>query len=123
MTGSIIVVFTKSKVKWLNFLKRFGHVYLYVQYKEQWIRIDGNFDRTNLSIFSNSFVMKDILKKKNVTITYVRNKRKPYLPMLNGCVSFAKSVIGIYKPFIITPYQLFKYLTKVNKCNKDYTIH
>jgi len=32
--------------------------------------------------------------------------------MLNTCVGHIKQAIGIRNPFILTPYQLYKYLTR-----------
>ena len=39
----------------------------------------------------------------------IRESRRGLL-MLNTCVGYTKQVLGINNPFILTPYQLYRYL-------------
>lgn len=50
----------------------------------------------------------------DILIKSQRHNARRGLFMLNTCVGHTKQALGINKPFIWTPYQLFKYLRKQN---------
>ena len=54
-------------------------------------------------------------------IIQVKSKRKPrakwwwWIPTPDTCVTITKQILGIQKPFIWTPYQLYKHILKEHK--------
>jgi len=114
MIGAIVLIFRESEIPFFKFLKEFGHVICYIQYDDKWIIFNPNYSRTDLSIIAYNDLMCTLSNEKHYIITSIKNNRKPFIPMFSTCVGFAKSIIGIYKPFIFTPKQLYKYLKRNN---------
>ena len=99
-----------------HFKKNFSHVVICKR-----AEISGNIIFFNCC--SDNFDVKEISKidffnfitKKEVTTVVSEVKTGPIKAKgLITCVSTAKHFLGIDKPFIITPYQLYKYLEKQN---------
>jgi hypothetical protein len=53
----------------------------------------------------------DAIENDIIVKVTIRDHR-PRLFMLNTCVGAVKQIVGINKPFIWTPYQLYRYLEK-----------
>ena len=86
------------------------HCYVVIPHDGQWLALGKSTEGIELMIVDNitDVVQNDILIKSKVT----RPKRGLF--MLNTCVGYTKQVLGISKPFIWTPYQLYRYLEKQN---------
>jgi hypothetical protein len=50
----------------------------------------------------------DIIGPTDITVGYMQKEASNSLFMLNTCVGHTKKMLGIDKPFVWTPYQLFK---------------
>lgn len=101
----------------LNRLKKnYSHVVLYKQSRIEWNLIEINPASDNLIIREiNKNDILNIMLKKEVSSLVVKARVAPIKAKgLITCVSIAKSILGIDKASIITPYQLFKYLEKTN---------
>jgi hypothetical protein len=48
--------------------------------------------------------------ENDIIVKAVIRKPRRWLFMLNTCVGYTKQVLGINNPFILTPYQLYRYL-------------
>lgn len=51
----------------------------------------------------------DVIENDIIVKAVIREPRR-WLFMLNTCVGYTKQVLGINNPFILTPYQLYRYL-------------
>ena len=98
---------------WSRFLHpQIKHCYVVVpSYDGAWIGYSKGADGLDVMVSDNvhDIAGDDLLVRSNA----VRGKRGLF--MLNTCVGHTKQVLGISKPFIWTPYQLYKYLRKQNE--------
>jgi hypothetical protein len=78
---------------------------------ENMILIQIGADRVRFIKINMNIIQK--LMRNNWVFVYCRDKqnKNTQFNFLN-CVGFAKRVIGIKNPFILTPYALYKYLIK-----------
>jgi hypothetical protein len=60
----------------------------------------------------------DIIGSDFCIIGYNGKPKKTGLFMLNTCVGHCKQILGITNPFILTPYQLMKYVRRSNEKTK-----
>jgi len=83
-------------------------------HRGEWLAFGKSTDGIELMLVENIYdvVENDILVKSRV------RKPKRGLFMLNTCVGYTKQILGINKPFIWTPYQLYRYLEKQNEITK-----
>jgi len=86
------------------------HCLVLFQVGEQWF--GANKSREGFEILPVENVS-DIVKE-SIVIKSRLVKGKRSLLMLNTCVGYTKAFLGIGNPFILTPYQLYKYLRKRN---------
>ena len=84
------------------------HCYVVIPNDGEWFAVGKSTQGIEFMIVDNitDVVENDILIKSQV------NRPKRGLFMLNTCVWYTKQVLGINKPFIWTPYQLYRYLEK-----------
>jgi hypothetical protein len=110
-----LVFFKRSEHKVFSPLGEFGHVFILVKDNRCiWVGIDPCYDGLSISTLSNEEVAElKILYNYIELKNYSAHKFQLYVPMLRSCVSLVKSVLGIRGPFIWTPKQLYKYLSKV----------
>lgn len=109
-SGNYYVVFTPSRDHWwCRFLHpAYQHCYLLKAEAGQWIvygKTTDGLDLLTLEDFSAA--------EGNVIVVKARvedNHRSLF--MLNTCVGHIKQALGIRNPFIFTPYQLHKHLTR-----------
>lgn len=126
--GEFFIGFCHSKLPFFRrFLKKgFGHVVLGA-YCNQCLFLFEK--RTYLSVMEAHHV-KDEEEAINILLTISNlhvlavvkpdwNKKRlipsGWLPHAGTCLSFIKLMLGIRLSWILTPYQLFKYLQKTNK--------
>jgi len=90
------------------------HCYAVMPHRGEWYAFSRSTNGIELMLVENIYdvVDNDILVKSKV--------RKPTrgLFMLNTCVGYTKQILGINKPFIWTPYQLYRYLERQNEETK-----
>ncbi|MBR5130408.1 MAG: hypothetical protein IKV03_04205 [Alphaproteobacteria bacterium] len=100
---------------WMHFLKKnFYHCFIILGNGYEWILID------TLSHFTDIIVLKNVDIKKALTNQgYQLIRTTPVIPNVSRavlmpftCVETVKRFLGIKKRFILTPYQLFKFLSK-----------
>ena len=115
MYSKIYVAFTKDDNHWWSrflhkdiqhclILKPLGYTYYLVSQKTT--------DKFDLFTVSDK---NDILDKPYRLVCCIQKKSPRGLFMLNTCVGHTKQALGINKPFIFTPYQLYKYLRSQNE--------
>ena len=109
-SGNVYAVFTAARDHWRSPLLHPLYQYCYLLKADagRWIvycKTSEGLDLMTLDEFSASEGNVIVAKAK------VRDNRRS-LFMLNKCVGHIKQAIGIRNPFILTPYQLYKYLTR-----------
>ena len=93
----------------------FRHVFVCVDDGENWILIDG---RDGRPIFQNiqtsRFDLKGHFEQQGYTVVEAEQGSKPLRTpfVLVNCVGLVKAVLCIRAPFAVTPYQLYRHLTK-----------
>ena len=86
-------------------IQRLG--YIVVPDRGRWVRFSRTCESVELYADTEIDIGDTILVKAQV------RPCKRNLLMLNTCVGFAKQVIGVNNPLILTPYQLYKHLEKI----------
>lgn len=102
----IYLAFGKSKVpRWWNiFLKKdFQHCFYFVQHGETWLRVDACKDSITVCIDSPA----DYIESHKLVKVSPKQANRSIIT-LSTCVSLCKKAIGIKKPFLWTPYQLYR---------------
>jgi hypothetical protein len=110
LVSDAYIVFTNDSGHWWSrFLHPFiKHCYLMIADRGRWL------------IYGKSMHYVDLFtidrqpdKIEEVIIVKIdRKTARQSLFMLNTCVGHVKQILGINRPFIWTPYQLYKYLEK-----------
>lgn len=59
------------------------------------------------------------IDKNGIIISCKAKPARRWLLCVNTCVGYTKQILGINKPFIWTPYQLYKYLKVTNEKAKS----
>jgi len=111
MSSKIYVVFEDDCNQWWSrFLKKgIKHCYVVKPTEKDFIIYGKNDNGVDLFTVED---LKSIIDKIYTIKSYVPVQRKRSLFMLNTCVGYTKQMLGINNPFILTPYQLLKYLRK-----------
>lgn len=117
MPDEILVVFSdQTDLWWLKILRRgFRHCFILMRFADVWISIDALAHKTEIMRIDipDSFYLKQWLENQGETVVFVplsRAKIKPLWPSIFSCVESVKRIMGIRKPFIMTPWQLYKFI-------------
>ncbi len=114
------VAFTgKTDIWYLKFLnKEFRHCFIILDDVNHWITIDPLSSSTEIEVINKKDYSQDLPSwfqeigfKLVETKFYIPSAKSLPLRLLN-CVEIAKNIIGIQNFFILTPYQLFKFLNQ-----------
>lgn len=95
----------------------FRHVFTAVTIGDYWVTLDGKDGLPLLAVVAPShFDLKAFYEREGYTVLELKGKRNPTrFPVMSAtCIGAAKKMLGINKPFIQTPYGLFRYLEKQN---------
>ncbi len=112
-----LVVFSgQTDVWWLKFLRReFRHCFVFVRMGERWVAIDPMLHHWDVSLpdIETSFDLKAWLEDQGYRVIETKiliPERRYFPPLFLSCVEVVKRIIGLQKPYILTPYQLYRYL-------------
>ena len=110
MSGEVYIVFRRGERRWWNrFLdKEINHCEALIPWNGQWIVYGKAYEAVDLFLINDC---SDILRTSTL-VKAVPIKRTRWILMLNTCVGQIKQLLGIRNPFILTPKQLHKYLTR-----------
>ena len=115
---SIWIVFTgKTDIAWLKILKPgFRHCYALIHDGYKWLSIDPLASHTDIEIYhhiSPDYDLPSWLKQQGNKILHIqqpyRNRKSAPFAFFS-CVEMMKRLIGLHRFFIITPWQLYKFL-------------
>ena len=117
MSSKIYVVFNKDDNHWwTRFLhKEIQHCFVLKPLGYNYVVSQKTTSKFDLFTVSDK---NDILDKPYRLMSCIQKKSPRGLLMLNTCVGHTKQMLGINKPFILTPYQLYKYLRSQNETPK-----
>ncbi len=112
-----LVVFHDGGAQWLaRFLKPgFRHVYVALLTEHAWIVVEGLKAVPTVDIAASSGDdLKWFFEDHGFTVveTEVREHRTRPTLAVGTCLGLVKAFLGIRKPWIVTPYQLYRYLKK-----------
>ena len=111
MSSKVYIVFEDDSEHWWSKLLKKGirHCFLIKPVPNSYIIYGKSAKSFDLFTVSDQ---KSIIEGNYIIESYVPKECKRSLFMLNTCVGAVKQVVGINKPFIWTPYQLYRYLEK-----------
>lgn len=119
MDSKLWLVFSdETDLKLLKILRRgFRHCFAVMQQDQRWIVIDPRSDKTDIQILNHPhhFNLPRALAAQGKTVLQIpaiQTPRRVANIMPWSCVEIMKRVIGLHKWWIITPYQLFRYLER-----------
>lgn len=106
----MVIVYTKGRRHWYSSFihPTVGHCFVCFLVRGEWVSLD--FTTEGLKIYRTENLPKGVFyqEAKSVKISAI-----PF--MMPTCVGAVKKIIGIRNPFIITPWQLLRYIE-----SKDY---
>ena len=113
MSSKVYVVFEDDAVNWWSpwLKKECRHCYVIKPSGGKYIVFGKN--REGFDLFTTTDE-KSIIDSNYMIRSYEPKAGNRSLFMLNTCVGHTKQILGINNPFILTPYQLLKYLEKHN---------
>jgi hypothetical protein len=119
MSDDFLVVFSDhTDLWWLKFLRRgFRHCYILIRFADVWISVDALAHRTEITRIDgpDHFSLKKWLEDEGETVVFCstyKSEIKPLFPSNFNCVESVKRIIGLRKLFIVTPWQLYQFITK-----------
>ncbi len=100
--------------RWLH--KYCKHVFVALASDQHWITIDGRAGQPVFEVVARrDFDLADFYRRQGLVVveTMRRPGRRCAWPwMAATCVGATKRILGLRAPWVLTPYQLLKYLTR-----------
>lgn len=122
MPDEILVVFTdQTDLWWLTFLRRgFRHCFIIMRFADVWISVDALAHKTEIMRIElpDGFQLARWLESQGDTAVpcpLPTPQLKPLWPSIFSCVEAVKRTLGLRKPFIFTPWQLYRFLKIQNE--------
>lgn len=104
----------ETRLKWL--LKPgFRHVFCVLDDGEQWVIFDARDGRPYVKVLqASTYDLTSFYKDQGYTVVETEMGDKPLTAPLAfaNCVGLVKAMCAIKAPFVYSPYQLFRHLTK-----------
>lgn len=122
MPDEIFVVFTdQTDLWWLQFLRRgFRHCFVVMRFSDIWISMDALAHKTEIMRIDlpDSFNLPQWLESQgDCVVSYPKQPviLKPLWPSFFSCVEAVKRSLGLRQSFILTPWQLYKFLKTLHE--------
>ncbi len=94
----------------------FRHVFVAVLHKGYWIVLDGRGGVPVLEVVAGAdYDLAEFYRRVHgfTVLGLTAPRQQPRSPLMLGtCVGAAKRILGVHKYWIVTPYQLFRYLKR-----------
>lgn len=120
MTSVYIAFSGKADVWWLRFLKSgFRHCFALVQDAGRWIVVDPMLHKTDINVAAceSTFDLPQWLRARGYRVIRAPIFMSPpraLMPAPFTCVEAVKRIIGLRAPWVFTPWQLYRHLSKIN---------
>lgn len=110
-----LVVFHNHGNHWADRWLRpgFRHVFVCIQTETAWLSIDGKAGLPDLDIVARKeYDLASFYRQGGFAVVRTCRRPAPFQwPMtVTNCVGLTKVILGITAPFVVTPWQLFRYL-------------
>lgn len=124
-SGGVWVVFSnETDIRFLKCLKRgFRHCFVIMQQADKWVLIDPRANVTDVIILPHPvhFNLPRYFTGEGKTVCKINmvnppNKLAPIVPF--SCVEMVKRLIGLHRWTVLTPYQLYRCLTRSHTIKK-----
>lgn len=119
MPDEMLVVFTdQTDLWWLKFLRRgFRHCFMLLRFGDMWLSVDALSHKTEIMRIDlpDHFNLVHWLESQGETVIAVppsEVQKKALWPAPFTCVESVKRILGIRKPFLFTPFQLYQFMTE-----------
>ncbi|MBO7696905.1 MAG: hypothetical protein J6T10_30110 [Methanobrevibacter sp.] len=117
-----VVFFGGNKTHWWTRLLKKGYYHCFIAMDigcRKWVLIDPVMNYTDFIVVQNdNYFIKTVADKGYTYIItepkFILNRKKWHIRPFT-CVEVVKNFLGITKPFIFTPYQLYKHIKKESK--------
>jgi hypothetical protein len=116
-TSALVVFSGQTDIGYLKLLKPgFRHCFVILKLHDRWISIDplAHMTRIDLHKFYADNDLNSLLSESDLTVvpTHLREAALvPSPPMLCTCVEVVKRILGIQCWHVLTPWQLYRYLS------------
>lgn len=118
----VVVSFTSTTdLAWLKFLlpRSFRHCAVHIHEGKLWASVEALAGYTEIAVHSGALDLPSTLREKGFTVIDARLRRdektrRMALPGLYSCVTEVKRILGLHRPLIITPGQLYRHLIKLD---------
>ncbi len=112
-----LVAFNDNGAQWTaRFLKPgFSHVFVALLGEHGWIVVEGESGNpTALIVCAADYDLKAFYEARGCTVveTVVQHRRHRPRLVAGTCLGLVKAFIGVGAPWIVTPHQLYRYLTR-----------
>lgn len=125
MPDEILVVFSdQTDLWWLKFLRRgFRHCFVLIRFADIWVSYDVLAHKTEMMRIDvpDTFSIVQWLENQGERVIPCPRQttgHKVLYPSIFTCVESVKRITGLQRPFILTPWQLYKFITSLNE--KEY---
>ena len=116
----IWIVFTgKTELWWLRFLKKgYRHCFAVLNDGQRWLSVDPLSPYTDIEIYHHieaDFNLPQWLRDQDYIVVQShinKAQQKPAPFMIYNCVEAMKRLLGLHCRWIVTPWQLYRYLNK-----------
>jgi hypothetical protein len=116
------VVFTgETDWPWLQMLRPgFRHCFVIINDGQGWVSVDPLLNHTDVQAYRHlpaDFDLPAWLRKRGLRVLHAqldRNHRRPAPLGVFTCVEAVKRILGLHARFVLTPWQLFRHLQKLN---------
>lgn len=114
--AALVVFSDQTDLWWLKFLRRgFRHCFVVIHINDRWIAIDpmAHFLEISLTDLPQDFDLALWFRESGMRVVETQilyPERRIYPPFFLSCVEVVKRVLGLHRPFILTPAQLYKFL-------------
>ena len=116
-----VVFVNETDIGFLKALRSgFRHCFVVIKQNDLWMIVDPRANKTDIIILPHPphfnvprYFMSEGKTVCKITGMITPHKIAPLFPM--SCVETVKRIIGLHNRFIITPYGLYRYLTKSKK--------
>lgn len=115
-SGLAYVVFTETDLWFLKGLKRgYRHCAVFVQCGDSFVFMDPRLTGVDIRVCAGASSVYDLAGLKDTTVQAARiiqRTDRQIVPAIFTCVTIVKRVLGIKAWWVLTPYQLNKYIMK-----------
>ena len=125
--GAQWVIFSdETDIRLLKLLKKgFRHCFMVMQQDGRWVLIDPRSNKTDIALLPHpaTFNFPRYFSEQGKTVIKVPltiktpHKVAPVFPV--SCVETVKRLIGVHQRWVMTPYQLYRHLTKIQQGKGD----